>query len=193
METQNSAFDLTAKEKKYLLALARQAIREHLGMPNEPLAVLSTPALETHCGAFVTLKIAGGLRGCIGYIEGTKPLTETVIEMAQAAAFRDPRFPALLRSELPSINLEISALSPVSRLSDPELIEVGRHGLIVENGTHKGLLLPQVAVEYKWNRSEFLEYTCQKAGLQPDAWRDRDTNISVFSAIVFGETDFPVE
>jgi AmmeMemoRadiSam system protein A len=193
VEKQNSGFDLTSKEKEYLLALARRTIREDLGLPNEPLAALSTTALEPHCGAFVTLKIAGRLRGCIGYIEGVKPLAETVIEMARAAAFRDPRFPALLRSELPSISLEISALSPVSRLSDPELIEVGRHGLIVERGTHKGLLLPQVAVEYNWSRTEFLENTCQKAGLQPDAWRDTDTNIFVFSAIVFGENDFPVE
>jgi AmmeMemoRadiSam system protein A len=193
VDNQNSAFDLTTKEKQYLLALARRAICEDLGLPVEPLAILSTKALETHCGAFVTLKIADGLRGCIGYIEGVKPLTETVTEMARAAAFRDPRFPALLKSEMPSINLEISALSPVSRLTDPELIEVGRHGLIVEKDAHRGLLLPQVAVEYNWNRTEFLEYTCQKAGLQPDAWRDSDTSIFVFSAIVFGENDFPVE
>ncbi len=193
MDKQKPAFDLTAGEKKYLLALARRTISEDLGLPTEPLTALSTEALETKCGAFVTLKIAGGLRGCIGYIEGYKPLSETVTEMAQAAAFSDPRFPALSKNEMPSIALEISALSPISRLTDPELVEVGRHGLIIEKGASKGLLLPQVAVEYNWNRTEFLEHTCQKAGLPPDSWRDSDTKIYVFSAVVFGEIDFQAE
>jgi AmmeMemoRadiSam system protein A len=193
VDTQTPAFNLTTEEKKYLLALARRTICEQLDLPTEPLATLNSPALETNCGAFVTLKIAGQLRGCIGFIEGIKPLAETVVEMAKAAAFRDPRFPPLKKNEIPSINLEISALSPIRPLADPEFIEVGRHGLIVEKGGQKGLLLPQVAVEYNWSRTEFLENTCGKAGLPPRAWQDPDTKISVFSAVVFGENDFTEE
>jgi AmmeMemoRadiSam system protein A len=187
---QHLSFDLTDEEKKYLLALARRTISEELGRPAGPLVTPSSETLSTPCGAFVTIKIGGRLRGCIGYIEGIDPLDRTVVEMAKAAAFRDPRFPALSAKELPSITLEISALSPISRLADPRLVEVGRHGLIVERGPYRGLLLPQVAVEYDWTADEFLAHTCEKAGLPPDAWRDPDTTIQVFTAIVFCESDF---
>ncbi len=180
-------FRLSSEEREHLLKLARNAIVEELGLPGTNITPLSSEVLDSRCGAFVTLKIDGRLRGCIGYIEAVKPLKETVVEMAKAAAFRDPRFPSLGQEEIPSTTIEISVLSPLSRIEDSNIIEVGRHGLIVEKGIYKGLLLPQVAVEHGWDKETFLEHTCEKAGLPAYAWKEPDTQIYVFSAEVFGE------
>lgn len=139
-------------------------------------------------GAFVTLKSSGGgLRGCIGTILPIGPLDETVARMAVAAAVEDPRFPAVSSSELPSLKLEISALTVPETVPDVESIEVGRHGLIVTFGDRKGLLLPQVAPEWGWNRVQFLEKTCEKAGLSPDTWKRPGVRIEWFEAEVWGE------
>jgi AmmeMemoRadiSam system protein A len=136
-------------------------------------------------GAFVTLKKHGELRGCIGHIIGDRPLAETVATMAVAAAFEDPRFPPVKEEELKDLDIEISVLTPLRRINNVEEIQVGLHGIILQQGGHSGLLLPQVATEYGWDRNTFLEYTCRKAGLPPDAWKDERTTIHVFSADVF--------
>lgn len=140
-------------------------------------------------GAFVTLHINGRLRGCIGYIAGIKPIPETIIDMAIASAFKDPRFPPLKREEFEKIDIEISVLTPIERVNNIDEIQVGRDGLIISNGYRQGLLLPQVATEYGWNREQFLEHTCYKAGLPGDAWKWKDTKIEKFSAQVFGEKE----
>jgi AmmeMemoRadiSam system protein A len=135
------------------------------------------------------LKKSGQLRGCIGYIKAYKPLGETVQEMAIAAAFNDPRFPSLKSDELQQLTFEISVLSPFKRIKDVNEIEVGKHGLYIVRGYNSGLLLPQVAIEYKWDRETFLKETCHKAGLPLQAWMDEETEIYIFSAEYFGDTD----
>ncbi|MBI4720780.1 MAG: AmmeMemoRadiSam system protein B [Chitinivibrionia bacterium] len=180
-------FTLSPQERRHLLALARRAIAEHLGLGSAPVEPAASPLFEEKSGAFVTIKMQGQLRGCIGYIEALRPLKTAIAEMARAAAFDDPRFAPLTKEEYPRISIEISVLSPLRLISDPETIEVGRHGLVVEQGMHRGLLLPQVAAEYGWNRTQFLEHTCQKAMLPAAAWKDPRTRIYAFSAEVFGE------
>lgn len=178
---------VTTEEKEVLLGIARGAIAAALR--GERFAAPSglTPELERPGAAFVTLHIAGGLRGCIGTVEPVDPLHRTVASVAVSAALRDPRFPPLDRSELDSVDIEISVLTPRARVTDPAEIEVGRDGLVVSLGGRAGLLLPQVAPQYGWDRTEFLEYTCRKAGLPPDAWKDPRCVIERFSAVVFSE------
>jgi hypothetical protein len=141
--------------------------------------------LGEHWGAFVTLNKHGRLRGCIGHIIGTQPLIDTVAEMSRAAALEDPRFPSVKPEELTEIEFEISVLTPIRKISDVNEIHVGRDGIIITRGYNRGLLLPQVATEYGWDRETFLEHTCQKAGLPRDAWKDPQTTIEMFSAEVF--------
>jgi len=143
-------------------------------------------ALSEIRGAFVTLKIDEHLRGCIGHVIGVVPLWRAVRENAVAAAFEDPRFPSLTTEELVRVRIEISALTPLVA-SHADGVMVGRDGILVERGAARGLLLPQVAVEYGWDRETFLDHTCRKAGLEPGCWRHPDTAISTFSAEVFGE------
>ena len=173
-------------QKSTLLKLARDAIRTYLESQTE-----ITPSADeflNHPGAaFVTLKIEEELRGCIGSTEGSEPLGLTVIHCAISAAFRDPRFPPLSIEEYPFVNLEISVLSPFRRVMNPEEVIAGTHGIMLTRNYYRGLLLPQVAVEYEWDRETFLSFTCRKAGLPPDAWKDPDTIIEIFTAEVFGE------
>lgn len=181
-------FTLTEPEKSELLALARKsvesAVRDHKIYDDTPSKF---EALTRDRGAFVTLKERGDLRGCIGYITPTKPLALTVRDVAAAAAIQDRRFHPVAPAELTQLQYEISVLSPIRRVLDPKQIEVGKHGLIMKKGDSLGLLLPQVPVEQHWNRTEFLEQTCVKAGLAPNAWKDPDTDIFAFTALVFGE------
>lgn len=179
-------FSLTEEERRTLLAAARASIAARFEGRPAP-APASTPALRTPCGAFVTLKIGGRLRGCIGRITATAPLAETVRDMAVSSAFDDPRFPPLERDELERVAIEVSVLSPLRRTRDPAEIRVGTHGILVRRGGRSGLLLPQVATEQGWGREEFLAHTCRKAGLPDEAWRDPETVIEIFSATVFGE------
>ncbi len=175
--------------RKALLALARGSIRTYLaeGRLVERGADYASVAPE-HRGAFVTLTTRdGSLRGCIGTILPVGPLDETVARMAVSAAVEDPRFPAITAAELPSLHIEISALTVPEPVPDLEAIQVGRHGLIVSQGRRKGLLLPQVAPEWGWDRQEFLEHTCVKAGLPRNAWRDPLTRVEWFEAEVWGE------
>ncbi len=174
---------LTQAEKDYLHELVRLSIRRRFD-PNVRLPAPISETLEQRFGAFVTLKRQGRLRGCIGHIVGDKPLRETIAGMAQAAAFNDPRFPPLTLDELTDLNVEISILSPLQPCA-PEDVDPGRHGLLVRRGVHSGLLLPQVAREYGWDQKTFLNQTCLKAGLPPQAWQDEKVEIFCFEAEVF--------
>ncbi len=176
---------LTDKDKTYLLDLARRSIQARLN--NEPIPKEEPPSriLKENRGAFVTIKIRGMLRGCIGLIRAARPLYETIIEMAQAAAFDDPRFAPLNSDEFENIEIEISALSPLVRVEDLEEIKVGRDGLMIVFGSHSGLLLPQVATEYNWGRTTFLEQTCLKAGLPKNSYKEKEAQVYRFTADVF--------
>ena len=136
-------------------------------------------------GAFVTLHKNGELRGCIGYIVPYDSLDSTVKKMAVAAAFEDPRFPPLRKEEFEEIDIEISALTPLKKINNINEIEVGKHGILIRKGPYSGVLLPQVATEYNWDRITFLSQTCMKAGLHSNCWQDEDTEIYIFSAEVF--------
>ena len=180
---------LTAKDKDTLLDIVKKAIVAKVNNKDIPKLTVDSETLREKRGAFVTLKKQGHLRGCIGYIKPVKALGETVQEMAIAAAFHDPRFPSLTPDEVRDLTFEISVLSPLKRIKDINEIEVGKHGLYVVRAYKSGLLLPQVAVEYEWDRETFLKETCYKAGLPPQAWMDKETEIYIFSADYFGDTD----
>jgi hypothetical protein len=180
------AMDLTPEEKSALLSMARDAIAAVLEKKDVPEFQRMSSVLKEKRGAFVTLKKRGQLRGCIGYIEAVKPLYQTVMEMAVAAAFRDPRFPPVAKDELNQLAFEISVLTPLVEVKDVRTVEIGRHGLYIVKGFRSGLLLPQVAVEHDWDKETFLAETCYKAGLSPLAWQDQDTKIYIFSADIFG-------
>ena len=179
-------FFLNDEEKILLLKTAREAIRAKLAEA-KPEYPDPTPLLKEKCGAFVTLHKAGKLRGCIGHVEAFDRLFDTVIEVARASAFSDPRFSPVKMDELEYLEIEISALSPLRRIHDLNEIKTGIHGIIIKRGNYSGLLLPQVAAEYGWDRQTFLTHTCQKAGLPGDCWKSTDTEIEIFSAIVFNE------
>jgi AmmeMemoRadiSam system protein A len=177
---------LTLDEQQYLKELVRLALASHLTgrgpvTPPEP----PTELLKSELGAFVTLKRDGHLRGCIGNLVGNGPLFQTVWNMAQAAGFQDPRFNPLAPPELDGLGIEISVLGPLEPCPDPQLVEIGRHGLIVRRGGNQGLLLPQVPVEWGWDREQFLAQTCRKAGLAAQAWREQGTELYWFEAFVF--------
>jgi hypothetical protein len=177
---------LSDEEKSFLKDLVRLSISQEL-LPDEGITLPAAPTALLHekLGAFVTLKLKGRLRGCIGHIIGDKLLTETIAQMAKESAFGDPRFPALSAEEFERLEIEISVLSPISDCENPEDIIIGRHGLIIRKGYKQGLLLPQVAVEWNWEREEFLDQTCNKAGLPQGCWRDQGTEIYWFEAEVF--------
>ena len=183
-------FNLSEKERAHLLDIARKAV-EYAVTDGEvyPCSDNGFKALSTDRGAFVTLNEGGNLRGCIGYTSPVKPLFETVRDAAISAAMNDPRFPSVSQEELPSISYEISVLSPFRKVTDTDQIEIGKHGLMVKNGRNEGLLLPQVATDYQWDRRTFLENTCRKAGLPTDAWKQENTDIFMFTALVFAESD----
>jgi AmmeMemoRadiSam system protein A len=181
-------FTLNEQERQILLQTAREAIGARLGL-RAPCYPAPTAALCVPCGAFVTLKAGDTLRGCIGHIAASRPLIETIKEMALCSAFEDPRFPAMVPAEWSRVRIEISVLSPFERISDPERIQVGVHGVLVRRGSRSGLLLPQVAGEQGWDREQLLSHACRKGGLPADAWKSPDTQIEIFSATVFGEKE----
>ena len=183
--------ELTSKEKTTLLDIVTKTIVAKANNKDTPKFTIDSETLKEKRGAFVTLKKRGHLRGCIGYIKAVKPLWETVQEMAVAAAFHDHRFPSLKPDEIRDLTFEVSVLSPLRRIKDINEIEVGKHGLYIVRGYNSGLLLPQVAVEYEWDRESFLKETCYKAGLPPQAWKDKETQIYIFSADYFGDTNYP--
>ncbi len=179
--------EMTDDERRRLLETARGSIAAAMRGRRFAADRVATPALKEKSGAFVTLHIKGELRGCIGYIEARMPLLETVEEAAEKAAFEDPRFLPLSEEELKDIEIEISVLSPLRRIKDETEVQVGTHGLVIDGGYTRGLLLPQVATEYGWNREQFLAQTCRKAGLPADSWRKKEIGIYVFTCDVFSE------
>lgn len=176
---------LNVFERQTLLRFARDTIGAHLERRSLPMLAPSG-GLDRRSGAFVTLRVEQKLRGCIGYPDADQHLIEVIRRCSISAATDDPRFPPLVLDDLDLVGLEISVLGPVEPVSDPASIDVGRHGLIVQRGYRRGLLLPQVAVEWEWDRDTFLSQTCLKAGLPKDAWQ-KDVEIFRFEAEVFGE------
>jgi AmmeMemoRadiSam system protein A len=172
-------------DRNELLRIARDAVVASVSgtppAPVQPVGDLARPA-----GAFVTLQNRGELRGCIGHVEADQPLAQVVSQCAIAACSSDPRFPAVTASELPHLDIELSVLGPLEPVASLEEIDIGRHGLVIEMGWHRGLLLPQVATEWEWDRQTFVEQTCHKAGLPRDAWQ-KGAKLWRFEAEVFGE------
>jgi AmmeMemoRadiSam system protein A len=177
---------LSKKEQKELLKIARQTIVEYVTSRKVPAVVTTAPGLNLHSGCFVTVKQKGELRGCIGNFVSDQPLYQLVQEMAISASTRDPRFYPMKVDDLADFSLDISVLSPLEKAASAEEIQVGKHGIYIIKGSYRGVLLPQVATEYGWNRDQFLRHTCIKAGLPEDAWQG-DCDIYIFSAQVFGD------
>ena len=182
---QPEAPEFSSEERAFLLGLAHRAIETA-----DPNLEIAPPAqhLARARGVFTTLYLEGALRGCVGYVFPVLPLYRAVIETAYAAATQDTRFRPVTLEEARRLRVSLSVLSPLQTAS-PERIEIGRHGLVVTLGAHRGLLLPQVPVEYNWDRIAFLEQTCRKAGLPADAWKAGAT-IESFTAEVFADSDF---
>jgi AmmeMemoRadiSam system protein A len=178
---------LNTEQRRALLAYARQVVMAHAGgarrLPEPP----SDEGLDRLAGAFVSLHRRGRLRGCIGTFSADRPLGEVVREMAVAASSDDPRFAPVKPEEVGELEVEVSVLTPRRIIKDVNEIRVGEHGLVVSRGGWRGVLLPQVATNFGWDRQTFLEETCLKAGLERDAWQDPRTVLEVFSAQVFGE------
>jgi uncharacterized protein len=183
--TSPATFEYSGEERALLLRLAHRAIEVALHGQRLDLTP-PTSHLEEKRGAFTTLHLGKRLRGCIGYVIPQYSLYRTVAETARAAAFDDPRFTPVTAEEAPDLMVEISVLSLMTRIR-PEDVVVGRHGLLVSQGSQRGLLLPQVPLEWGWDRERFLAQTCLKAGLSPDAWL-QGAEFQAFTAEVFGET-----
>lgn len=177
----------TDAQQRALIEIARRAVVQ--SVTRQPAATLPAPMdFPAASGAFVTLKRQGELRGCIGTLECRATLAEEVMRVAIGAARQDPRFAPVSIAELADLTVEVSILGPLEPINphDPSAIAIGRHGLVVEQGHRRGLLLPQVAGEWGWDREMFLSQTCRKAGLPPDAWR-RGATVYRFEAVVFGD------
>lgn len=206
-DRQNSPLDiqaagLTQAQRRELLTLARTAIEVYLTTGELPVFIPSDPTLQQGAGVFVTirarpvagepsshdsLEALGRLRGCIGHVTADLPLYQIVPEMAIAAATRDFRFPPLTADELPHVNLEISILSPMSEVANLEEIEIGRDGLLINGRGQRGLLLPQVPVAMGWNRLQFVQNVCRKAGLPADYWQNSQATLYRFTTLSFSE------
>lgn len=182
-------FLISENGKRELLSIAREAVAHAVSrqayIPPEP----DNEELRRDAGGFVTLRESGELRGCIGYVEARLPLYKTVAETAAKAAVGDPRFEPLSDNELKNIDVEISVLSPLHETKSVDEIIVGKHGVLIEKGFYRGLLLPQVATENNWNREQFLRYTCTKAGLDQECYKNPGVKIFVFTAEVFSEEE----
>ena len=172
-------------DRRLLLQLAREAIAAHVELKRPPnpdiVGVLARPG-----GVFVSLHNHGELRGCIGHIERNEPLGRVVLRCAVAACSTDPRFAGVSAAELAEVDIELSLMGPLEPIRGAEDVEIGRHGLVVEHSSNRGLLLPQVAIEWQWDAEVFLAQTCHKAGLPRDAWK-KGATLWRFEAEVFGE------
>ena len=184
-------FRLCSDDCRALLDLARRAISSAVIEKRIPDFPPYPAALSEPTGAFVTLHRDGQLRGCVGQVESPDSLADTVARAAINAALHDSRFPAVEAEEVESLEIEISVLSPPEPIA-PGAILLGRHGLLIVEGEHRGLLLPQVATERQWSLQRFLEETCAKAGLPRDAWREPSTRVLAFTAEVFSDTSVRV-
>jgi AmmeMemoRadiSam system protein A len=188
-----SSSDLTEAQRAELLKLARATITENLRSGSLPAYQSGDPALTRHAGVFVTLMENGELRGCIGRTQADDtPLYRTVQEMAVASATSDWRFPPLAPDELSRVSIEISILSPMRRIADVQEIVVGTHGVMLVEAGQRGVFLPQVPVEQGWNRDQYLENLCLKAGL-PTTCMSANPGLYTFTALVFGEESPPAD
>ena len=186
--------NIVNNEKRILLQYARNSIKSLFhNIDSSQIAIDHHPILKTHKGAFVTLTINKRLRGCIGYITSDSPLFQTVEDAAVQAAIGDPRFSKLTGDEFNLISIEISVLSEPFPMNNYDEIVLGKHGLILSEGGRRGLLLPQVPIEHRMNKEEYLSALCEKAGFYPDLWRERLLNIEMFTAEVFSEKEFENE
>ncbi len=180
--------ELNGNEKTILLKGARNSIGAYLKLnPESVVDLIEYPNLRINAGAFVTLRINNELRGCIGYIISKFSLFHTVCEAAKQAAFKDPRFFPLDKDEFDKINIEISVLTPPQPITSYEEIEIGKHGLILEEKGTRALLLPQVAVENNYNTEQFLTALCEKGRIRSDIWKEKMLKLNVFEAIIFSE------
>lgn len=182
--------EFSLAERRILLRIAHESILSAFAdqaLPDVP----PSPRLADPRGVFTTLYLHGDLRGCVGYAMPVAPLYRAVAETAHAAAFEDSRFWPVTQEEARQLQVSLSVLSRLSPIH-PDEVEVGRHGLVVSLRSNRGLLLPQVPVECDWDRETFLEQTCRKAGLQPDAWR-KGATLEAFTAEVFGDRDVTAE
>jgi uncharacterized protein len=183
-----ASIDLPPSSQKRLLELSRQTLESFVrGAVNNAEKIDDPRLLNSDYGAFVSLHRRAELRGCIGTCFPSGPLYETVIEMTEAAASRDRRVAAIAPGELPEIRIDISVLSPLESVAEPLALEIGKHGLYITSGAHRGVLLPQVATQYGWDMETFLAQTCVKAGLPKDAWKRPKTKISSFVAVIIEE------
>jgi AmmeMemoRadiSam system protein A len=185
----STKFSLNDEQKKTLLALARRVVEAHVAGIKFGMNRPDDPVLCEACGCFVTLHVAGELRGCIGTFVAENPLYETVYEMARAA-LRDPRFldRPIREAELGQLEIEISVLSPLQKTDDPLSLTLGQDGIYIRQGYRSGCFLPQVATETGWSKEEFLSYCCShKAGLPANAWQNPKTEVYLFTAEVFSE------
>jgi uncharacterized protein len=181
---------ISNEDKRVLLKIARSAIQSTLEGESLPRLDIKSDILKSPSGVFVTLRTGENLRGCIGYVEPLFPLAQAVQDVAVKAALEDPRFLPVMLSEIDDISIEISVLSPLAELFDFNQIEIGKHGLVIESGSRRGLLLPQVATENGWNRQQFLRHTALKAGLPPDSWKQREVRLYSFTVEKFEESDY---
>jgi AmmeMemoRadiSam system protein A len=177
---------LSEADRKSLLQLARRAIAQATTLKKPVEDIPREGVFAEKRGVFVTLHARGRLRGCIGVVEAYEPLGEAIARCATGAALHDPRFSPVRAEELAQLQIEISLLSPPEPIL-PQHVEIGKHGLLISQGAKRGLLLPQVAIEHKLGREQFLEETCRKAGLTTNAWRESDTQIFGFTCEVFSE------
>lgn len=182
---------LEDSDKVSLLNLARTSLEVYFNRESTVAFETDSPGLMEHKGAFVTLHRKGELRGCIGQLDSDRELYKVVERCALSAAFEDTRFPPLEQKELDDLDIEISVLTPFQRIRNVDEIVVGKHGLYIVQNFYRGLLLPQVAEQYDWDRITFLEQTCYKAGLSVSAWKDPQTEIYIFEAEVFSDPKSP--
>jgi len=189
----NQEFDLTDTDGEIMVKMARNAVKKYLETNIKVIDTEFNSKFTAKAGAFVTINKQNSLRGCIGYPLPIKKLSNAIIDAAIAAATEDPRFPPVNVDEIEQIIFEVTVLSPPAEINVKNyqdylsMIKIGRDGLIVESNYKSGLLLPQVPIEYKWNVKEFLEHTCEKAGIDKHAWMDNDTKISKFEGVIFKE------
>ena len=178
------------EEREELLKIARDSIKNYLTTRKPPRIETENPKLKQKRGVFVTLRRGEALRGCIGFIEPIFSLYHAISECAISAATKDIRFPPVTEGELPKITIEISVLSPTKRIVSVDEIKMGIHGVIVKKGLNQGIFLPQVATETGWNKEKFLSQLCSgKAGLPPDAWKDKTTELYIFTVEKFEEEE----
>ena len=183
-----SEIAIPPESQRQLLQVSRRTLEDFVRGSGRCAETISDPHLNaTHYGAFVSLRAINELRGCIGSCTPDRSLYETVMEMTEAAASRDPRMAPVRVEELAAIRIDISVLSPLEHVENPLALEVGKHGLYITSRGRRGVLLPQVAAEYRWDMQTFLEQICRKAGLKKNAWKDPETMISSFTALVIEE------